>query len=355
MVGFESQRSGWAVGAVVLLCSCSPVGVSEDAVAGFERGHDGMVKIPSGEFLMGASDDSLALPREFPQHRVAVDGFWMDPHEVTNARFMEFVAATGYKTVAEQPLDWEELKAQYPPGTPPPGAADLAPGALVFAPPSESVGLGNAGEWWSWVQGADWQHPFGPASNLDGMMDHPVVHVCYLDAVAYAEWRGVRLPTEAEWEWAARGGLQEGPYPWGGAPLDEGPARCNTWSGTFPVENTLEDGHFGTAPVGQFAANGYGLFDVAGNVWEVCADWYDPRHYNERSKASVSVNPTGPDTWYDPFEPFDPKRVMRGGSFLCHASYCASYRVTARMAHSQTTGMSHVGFRCVRDFDEPLN
>ena len=340
---------------LALLCGCGPQDFNAEVALQERASTEGMVKIPGGEFGMGAAGDAQALPREFPQHAVRVDPFWMDAHEVTNAEFSQFVEATGYKTVAERPLDWEELKVQLPPGTPPLDAEDLAPGALVFDPPKAGVDLGNAGQWWSWVQGADWQHPFGPGSTLEGLEYHPVVHVCYLDAQAYTEWRGMRLPTEAEWEWAARGGLQDQLYPWGNGPFDEGPARCNTWAGEFPVDHPLRDGHYGTAPVGQFGANGFGLYDMAGNVWEICADWYDPDYYASCGAQAVALNPQGPDTWHDPFEPLDPKRVMRGGSFLCNASYCSSYRVTARMAHSQNTGMSHVGFRCVLDLDHSLN
>lgn len=306
-----------------------------------------MVAIPGGTFWMGAGEDSLALPREFPAHPVTLSPFLMDVHEVTNRQFAAFVKATGYVTVAERPLDWEELSVQLPAGTPRPSSADLAPGSLVFSPPGNPVGLGDASHWWSWVQGADWRHPLGPESGLDGVEDHPVVHVCHADAVAYAEWCGKRLPTEAEWEWAARGGLKGQPFPWGSAPVDEGPAWCNTWSGRFPMDNTLRDGHYGTAPVGQYPPNGFGLFDMAGNVWEVCSDWYDPTHYTRSDLGQPERNPTGPETWRDPDDPLEPKRVMRGGSFLCNDSYCSSYRVTARMAHGQTTGMSHVGFRCV--------
>ena len=344
-------RAGWRVTSwslVVVLLGCGEVKEeSTDALPFASELENNMVAIPGGTFWMGAGEDSLALPREFPAHPVTLSPFLMDAHEVTNRQFAAFVEATGYVTVAERPLDWEELKTQLPPGTPRPSDVDLAPGSLVFSPPANPVGLEDASAWWSWVQGADWRHPFGPDSGLGGMEGHPVVHVCHADAVAYAEWCGKRLPTEAEWEWAARGGLKGLPFPWGREPVTEGPAKCNIWSGRFPVDNTLSDGHYGTAPVGQYSPNGYGLFDMAGNVWEVCSDWYDPAHYARCDAERPIRNPLGPETWSDPMDPLEPKRVMRGGSFLCNDSYCSSYRVTARMAHGQSTGMSHVGLRCV--------
>ena len=313
-----------------------------------DASENGMAFVPGGTFWMGAQNDPLSLPREHPAHLVTVGPFWMDAHEVTNAQFDDFVQATGYVTVAEKPLDIEALMVGLPLGS---TVEDLdpTPGSMVFSPPPHEVGLADAFAWWDWQQGADWRHPFGPESSLANLENHPVVHVCYWDALAYAEWCGKRLPTEAEWEWAARGGLESKPFPWGDMAIDEGPARCNIWSGRFPVENTLRDGHYGTAPTGLFPPNGYGLFDMAGNVWEICSDWYDPNHYATLDRVEPIVDPRGPDTWRDPSDPTEPKRVMRGGSFLCNESYCSSYRVTARMAHAQNTGMSHVGFRCVQD------
>lgn len=308
-----------------------------------------MVWIPGGEFSMGGNDP-LARPDEAPIHRVRVDGFWMDRTEVTNAQFAAFIDATGYVTVAERPLDWEVLKHQAPPGTPKPPDADLQPGSLVFAAPGRQHDAREWSQWWVWVSGASWKHPEGPSSSLLGREDHPVVHIAYEDAVAYANWAGKRLPTEAEWEFAARGGLDGKVNTWGDEPVD--PSRCNTWQGTFPHENSKQDGYAGTAPVRQFPPNGYGLYDMAGNVWEWCGDLYHESTYAIRVAASgpthVHTNPTGPSRSFDPRNPHEPVlRVVRGGSFLCCDSYCASYRPSARMATSPDTGLSHTGFRCV--------
>lgn len=312
---------------------------------------DGMVWIPGGEFAMG-STDPLARPDESPVHRVRVGGFWMDRTEVTNAQFAAFVEATGYVTIAERPVDWEELKKQLPEGTPKPPEEVLAPGSLVFTPPDHPVDLTRYDLWWTWTNGACWRRPEGPGSTIEGREDHPVVHIAYDDAVAYCAWAGKRLPTEAEWEFAARGGLDGAVNVWGDALVDA--TRCNIWQGHFPDVNTEEDGFARTAPVGSFPANGYGLVDVAGNVWEWCSDLYRPDAYAIRTGAAgpdaVADNPTGPTDSWDPRNPDAPvSRVHRGGSFLCSDSYCASYRPSARMACSPDTGLAHLGFRCVRD------
>jgi len=315
---------------------------------------EGMVWVPGGEFAMG-SDFRLARPDEQPIHRVRVDGFWIDQTEVTNAEFREFVDATGYVTVAEKAPEVEEIMAQLPPGTPPPKEEDLVAASLVFTPPDRPVPLNNAGAWWSWSPGADWRHPEGPDSSIEGRDDHPVVQVAWYDAVAYCEWAGKRLPTEAEWEYAARGGLDGEPFGWGDEPLSETDPQCNIWQGNFPNRNTEADGYVTAAPVKRFEPNGYGLYDMAGNVWEWTADWFRRDTYALRVKrlgeGAVAVNPKGPSKSFDPTQPYTPQRTTRGGSFLCSDSYCSSYRPSARMGCSPDTGLSHTGFRCVKSPD----
>lgn len=311
-----------------------------------EASTKGMVWIPQGEFLMGA-DNAQARSDEYPKHQVKVKGFWMDTHEVTNAQFRKFVEATGYITTAEKKPDWEELKKQLPPGTPKPPDEVLVPSSLVFSPPEEPIELNNAAQWWQWVAGADWQHPEGPQSNIDGKDNYPAVHISWDDAVAYAKWAGKRLPTEAEWEWAARGGKPNTIYPWGNENIDGGQVKANSWQGQFPNQNTNKDQFYGLAPIKSFPANAYGLYDMAGNVWEWCQDWYHTSYY--KTAGHNSNNPQGPSASYDPAEPTVPKKVVRGGSFLCNDSYCSGYRVAARMKSSPDTGLSHTGFRCVMD------
>jgi len=313
-----------------------------------EATNEGMVAIPAGTFWMGA-DDEQARPDEYPKHRVFVDAFWMDATEVTNAQFARFVAATGYVTTAERKPDWEQLRAQLPPGTPRPPAESLVASSLVFKAPAQVVSLHDYGQWWHWVAGADWRHPEGPASSLAGRENHPVVQVSWEDAAAYAAWAGKRLPTEAEWEWAARGGRPDAMYPWGLEPVDAGTPRANTWQGRFPVTNTRRDGYERTSPVKTYPPNGFGLYDMAGNVWEWCSDWYRPDYYQTLARRGTARNPPGPAQSHDPDDPTIPKRVQRGGSYLCHNTYCSSYRSAARMKSSPDTGLSHAGFRCVRN------
>lgn len=307
----------------------------------------GMVWIPAGDFQMGGNDPR-ARTDEFPRHRVQVDGFFMDETEVTNAQFAAFVAATQYVTTAERAPDWEELKKQLPPNTPRPPDDVLVPASLVFNAPAQPVRLDDVSLWWSWTPGANWRRPSGPSSSIEGRDADPVVHVSWDDAIAYAQWADKRLPTEAEWEWAARGGLVDRTYTWGDEPIEVGAPKANTWQGHFPDVNTERDGFYGIAPVRSFAANGYGLFDMAGNVWEWCSDWYRADYYAQVNRPDGVRNPTGPTSSLDPDEPLTPKRVHRGGSFLCHESYCASYRVSARMKSSPDSGLAHCGFRCVR-------
>lgn len=309
----------------------------------------GMVWVPGGEFSMGAIDpgdlgplppDTVADTR--PVHRVYVDGFWMDETEVTNAQFAAFVAATGYVTVAERTPTAEEF-----PGAPPEA---LVAGSIVFTPPPTRVGLTGHLQWWRYQRGADWRHPGGPDSDLTERESHPVVHVAYEDAAAYAAWAGRRLPTEAEFEFAARGGLTGQAYAWGNALRPHGEPLANTFQGVFPVEDTAEDGYGGASPVRQFPANGYGLFDMTGNVWEWVGDWYRPDYYARlAAEGGVARNPRGPSRSFDPAEPGVPKRVQRGGSFLCTDQYCARYLVGTRGKGEVRSGANHLGFRTVRD------
>jgi formylglycine-generating enzyme required for sulfatase activity len=308
----------------------------------------GMVWIPAGTFQMGA-DNKEARQDEFPKHKVSVDGFWMDEHEVTNTQFAEFVKVTGYITTAERKPEWEEIKKQLPPGTPKPADDVLVASSLVFTAPAQPVALNNVAQWWTWVAGADWRHPEGPGSNITGKEQHPVVHVSWDDAVAYAKWAGKRLPTEAEWEWAARGGVENAVYPWGNEGVETGTFKANTWQGHFPDHNTVKDQFYSTAPVKSFKANNFGLYDMAGNVWEWCSDFYRADYYQTANRPEGIKNPKGPTQSFDPEEPTVPKRVQRGGSYLCHDSYCSSYRNSARMKSSPDNGLSHTGFRCVSD------
>ncbi|WP_285009252.1 formylglycine-generating enzyme family protein [Pedobacter faecalis] len=310
--------------------------------AGSKRG---MKWIEGGSFSMGAATAG-GRADEYPAHQVKVDGFWMDEKEVTNAQFAAFVKATGYKTVAERKPDWEELKKQLPPGTPKPPDDVLVPAGLTFNPPNHPVPLNNAAQWWRWTPGANWRHPQGPGSSIDGKDDYPVTQVSWEDATAYAKWAGKRLPTEAEWEYAARGGAENAIYPWGNDPVEQGKPKANTWQGSFPDRDTSWDGFSGLAPTGSFAPNKYGLYDMAGNVWEWVSDWYTADYY-ATLPGKGTVNPKGPAKGYDPDEPFVPKKVTRGGSFMCNASYCEGYKVTSRMKSSPDTGLENTGFRCV--------
>jgi len=293
-----------------------------------------MAWVSGGTFSMGCDDPNMADAR--PWHDVTVSGFWIDKTEVTNAQFAKFVEATGYVTSAERALDPKDF-----PGVP---AAELAPASPVFTPPLGPVSLDNPTRWWRLVPGANWRHPEGPDSDLKERENHPVVQVSWHDTAAYARWLGKRLPTEAEWEFAARGGLDRAEFVWGDEFHPGGKSMANTWQGTFPTENTLDDGFRATSPVASFPPNGFGLFDMAGNVWEWCSDWYRPDTY----KPSLVNNPTGPLDSLDPNEPGLPKRVQRGGSFLCNDRYCKRYDPGGRGKGDPASGACHLGFRCVK-------
>jgi formylglycine-generating enzyme len=313
---------------------------------------DGMVWIPGGDFHMGGPEPDEAFHPPigedcYPVHRVYVDGFWMDTTEVTNEQFAKFVSATGYRTVAELPLDIKDFTPEERQQIKP---EQLRPFSTVFkkADPEVPINLRHPEAWRAWwdvVYGACWKHPEGPGSDIKGREKYPVVHVCYDDALAYCKWAGKRLPTEAEWEFAARGGLDRKHYPWGDELKRDGKWMTNAWQGRFPYENTKADGFEGVAPVGSFPPNGFGLYDVSGNVWEWCADWYQPDYYAEKGNRT---NPQGPTSGYDPREPGIPKRVQRGGSFLCSDLYCARYILGSRHAGEPRSPSMHVGFRCAK-------
>lgn len=308
---------------------------------------DGMVWIPGGEFMMG-SEDADARQDEKPCHKVKVDGFWIDETPVTNRQFQAFVDATGYITTAEKAPTMEEIMSQVPPGTPPPPKESLVPASLVFKPTEGAVPLGNNFIWWDWKPGANWKHPTGPDSTIEGKEDHPVVQISWYDANAYAEWAGKRLPTEAEWEFAAYGGQKEAKYVWGNEEFSEENPQANIWQGAFPYKSDKQNGQMGTTPVKTFKPNGYKLYDMSGNVWQWCSDYYHASYYQDLAKNPLTINPKGPETSYDPREPFAKKRVHRGGSFLCHKSYCKGYRISARMKTCPDTSLNHVGFRCAK-------
>ncbi len=302
------------VGVSCILCGCG----GQAGASSSSKPPPGMVRVPGGAFTMGSNDPD-AWPGEGPARAAHVEAFWLDRHEVTNAQFRAFVEATGHVTTAEQVPRLDELLAQLPPETPPPPPEALVPGSIVFVPPPAPIPLDDSRAWWRWTPGASWRHPEGPGSDLRARDDHPVVHVSWDDAAAYARWAGKRLPSEREWERAARGGLEGRRYVWGDQPPGPDAVLANLWQGAFPAVNSQEDGFARTAPVGTFPPNGYDLHDMAGNVWEWCADWFDARRG---------------------------LRLQKGGSFLCSDQYCTRYRPAARHGSAPDTGTSHVGFRC---------
>jgi formylglycine-generating enzyme required for sulfatase activity len=299
----------------------------------------GMVWIPGGVFWRGSDTQSHGDAR--PWHAAEVDGFWMDATPVTNEQFAKFVDATGYVTIAER-----TPKAEDYPGAPP---ENLVAGSVVFAPPQGPVPLNNHYQWWAYQKGANWRHPEGPDSDIANRMQHPVLHVAYDDALAYCQWAGKRLPTEAEFEFAARGGLDRNVFTWGQELQPDNRWMANIWQGKFPVENTEADGYRATAPVGSFPPNGYGLYDMAGNAWQWCSDWFRHDYYNTlASRPQPAKNPPGPSDSVDPAEPGVAKRVMRGGSYLCTDQYCTAYEAGARGKGAPDTGTNHLTFRCVQ-------
>jgi formylglycine-generating enzyme len=308
--------------------------------AAFQTQLGGMVWIERGSFMMGSN---LHYPEEAPTHRVTVDGFWIDSVPVTNATFARFVEDMHYVTQPEQPANpWDYPGAR---------AEMLLPASVVFVPPTQRVDLRNPYNWWQYVRGADWRHPFGPDSSIEGLDDHPVVHVAHADAEAFCKWAGKELPTEAEWEFAARGGLDCAEYAWGAEFEPQGRCLANTWQGEFPIQNLVKDGFERTSPVGSFPANGYGLFDMIGNVWEWTCDWYQ-EHKDSVRPCCPEVNPRGgvAENSHDPRlnEIPIPRKVMKGGSHLCAPNYCRRYRPAARMAQPIDTSTCHLGFRCIR-------
>jgi formylglycine-generating enzyme len=326
-----------ALGAVS--CADAPPAPRVDTTPPPGQAPEGMVWIPGGTFWMGCED--CGMPDALPQHLVSTPGFWMDRAPVTNREFERFVAATGYVTVAERRLDPKDF-----PGVP---ADKLVPGSTVFTPTPTPVALDDPLQWWRYKPGASWRHPQGPGSGVDDRKDHPVVHVAYEDIEAFAAWAGKRVPTEAEFEFAARGGLDRQRFAWGNELTPAGKAVANTWQGVFPASDRGDDGYLSTSPVTAFPPNGFGLYDMGGNVWQWCADWYRPDTYSTRAQSpAVTAAPRGPADSFDPQEPRAAKRVVRGGSFLCTDQYCARYLVGSRGRAEITSSSSNLGFRLVR-------
>lgn len=327
---------------LISTCACERAQKSDAQQTLPEIRYADMTWIPGGEFLIGTNERE-AYAHEKPAQRVFVSGFWMDSTEVTNSQFKEFVDSTGYKSVAERAISWRQLA----PDTP----LDLAdsllhPGSMVFIQPTEPILSNDVSQWWKFIHGTDWLHPEGPQSNLNGRWSHPVVHIAFEDADAFCSWKRKRLPTEAEWEFASRGGKNQLRYAWGNEFSFEGKFMANTFQGSFPVSDLAQDGHRGTAPVKSFPPNEYGLYDMIGNVWEWTSDTYVEKRYDGLSKSEIHFNPKissqSPNA--------HPKmRVTKGGSFLCASNYCVNYRPSARQASEENSSSSNIGFRCVKN------
>lgn len=307
-----------------------------------------MVWVESKTFLQGAKEkDKYAMRREMPAHEVTVDGFFMDITEVTNKQFKKFIKETKYKTVAEREIDWEEMKKELPRDTPKPHDSILQPGSLIFNKKVNKVAsMDNYTQWWTWKIGANWKHPEGPESSIEGKDNYPLVHIAFEDALAYCKWANRRLPTEAEWESAAQGTSVNNIYTWGNNPevLDE---KANTWQGIFPIKNESKDGFEFISPIKSFAPNSIGIYDMLGNVWELTSDFFNVNYYQQLDKSKVIRNPKGADKSYSPSNPYQQEHVIKGGSFLCNTSYCASFRISAKMGMSPDSGSDHTGFRTI--------
>lgn len=311
-----------------------------------DSGSSDMVLVKGGEFLMGTNEQD-AYATERPARSEQVADFYLDRTEVTNAQFAAFVEATGYVTVAERVPSWEEMKETLPPGTPKPDDALMVPGSLVFVPPAQAVALDDISRWWKWVPGASWKHPEGPGSDIAGKENHPVVHIAFEDAQAYAKWAGKRLPTEKEWEFAAKAHSQTR-FPWGTDLMPQGKIQANTFQGFFPHFNNQQDGYARTSPVRSFPANALGLYDMIGNVWELTVDWYDAASA-ARKVGQMPALDTTQTPCFNPENPYAKEKVIKGGSFLCSDEYCINYRPSARRGQDVYSGTSNVGFRCAKD------
>lgn len=342
----KTYQSFYLFAVVIILLSCESNSKKKSSLLANDA-PNGMIWVAQKTFMMGArSDDKMAMSREKPSHSVTVSGFYIDETEVTNAQFRKFINETKYLTVAERPIDWNEMKKQLPAGTQKPHDSLLKPGSLIFNKNLKAVAsMDNYYQWWTWKTGANWKQPYGEGTNIDRKDNFPVVHVSYEDALAYCKWANRRLPTEAEWESAALGTKTSSIFTWGNdvSKLNE---MANTWQGVFPVKNQSMDGFEYISPIKSFPANSIGIYDMTGNVWELTSDWFHINYYQQIVGKKL-VNPKGATESYNPQNPYQKEKVMKGGSFLCHESYCASFRISARMASAMDTGSDHLGFRTV--------